>query len=114
MIQYSAEDLAEARQALVQQWGVQAQRVDKGTLDWEILVEALAERIEWLFKHDYNRLLTAVYILDISEARYKAALDQPGMTERARDLAEAILDRETQKIISRRRYAQQPPAQLDE
>jgi hypothetical protein len=106
--------LPEARQILAQQWGVRTIAEAPEDLHWELLLEALAERIEWLFKHDYNRLVTAVYLLDIGEARFRAALDQPGMAERARDLAQAILERESEKIISRRRYAQRPPAQLDD
>lgn len=102
------QDLVEIRQALVAQWGIVAA---SGPDDWEVLLEALTQRVGHLLLHNPNKLLTALYILDISEKRYLQALDQPTHLDRAHDLARAILERETEKIRTRQRYGK-PPDEL--
>lgn len=68
------------------------------------LVSDLAERVEWLMKHDYERLLNAIYLLDVPERRFHEAVRSRPTGAAARRLAEAILERERQKFESRRRY----------
>ncbi len=99
--------LADTRDALVERWNV---RPDAGG-DWDILLEALAERILGLLQNNPGRLFSALYVLDISERVSSEAMAAHKMPDQARALAKAILDRETQKIATRRRYAapQQPP-----
>lgn len=99
-----ADTLAEARSLLAAQWGA-VPRIEDAALTRALLVEALAERIAWLLRHDPNRLLTAMYLLDVGEARFRAAIDHPAIEDRAEALAELVFDRETEKIRTRRRYA---------
>jgi len=98
--------LADTRDALVERWQVHS---DAGS-DWDILLEALAERILGLLRDNPDRLLSALYVLDISERVYREAMGAPTMPDKAVTLAKAILDRETQKIATRRKYAAQQPA----
>lgn len=100
--------IRETQAVLVQSWHVQPVSVRPEDLTWQLLREELAERILDLLKYKPNKLLTALYVLDISERRYAQAMEQPTMDDRAWDLAQAILERESQKIESRKRYAQPP------
>jgi len=61
-----------------------------------------------------RKLTTAVYLLDISERRYRAAMRRPGIAQKARTLAEIILERESEKIASRQRYAGEPRKRLEQ
>lgn len=105
--------LRETHAVLVSSWQVQPTEVRPEDLTWQLLREELAERILHLLKDRPNKLLTALYVLDIAEQRYAQAMEQPTMQDRAWDLAQAILERESQKIASRKRYAQPPRAELD-
>jgi hypothetical protein len=65
------------------------------------------ERVtDWL-RNDFNFLVNALYRLDISESRVKAALDLPNEEAIVQQLTKEILLREQQKMDSRERYRNQ-------
>jgi hypothetical protein len=103
----TGEEAAEIRRELVTQWGVRMPVVTAAEDEWTIVLAALRERVADLLARNPQKLLTALYILDISEKRYLQALDQPTQADRAHDLALAILERETEKIRTRRMYGGQ-------
>ncbi len=96
---------ADTRDALVERWHV---RSDAGG-DWDVLLEALAGRILGLLRDNPDRLYSALYVLDISERVTREAMAAPTMQDKSAALAKAILDRETQKIATRRKYSAPPP-----
>lgn len=103
----SDHELVETQRALVRNWGTAPAPVADDDLNRRMLLEALVERILHLFKYDYNKLLTALYMLDVPEARYRTALQQPDLAAKAQMLAELILDRETARVRSWLFYAEQ-------
>jgi hypothetical protein len=68
------------------------------------LLAALAERVRQLLDSDSSNLATAMYTLDIDELRFQTAMNLPGNDMKSTAVAELILERESQKIESRRRY----------
>ncbi len=108
------DNFAAAREVLQQQWEVTvAPRPDRD-MNWELLLEALTERISDLMLNNPRKLTTAVYLLDISERRYQDAMRRPGIAQKARALAEIILERESEKIALRQRYAREPRKRLEQ
>ncbi len=101
------EDLEATCAVLKDQWSVRPPAVADADLNWELLIEALAERIAILLEENPRKLLTALYVLDIAEWRFKEAMTGPTLQARARSLAQTILERETEKIRTRRKYAGQ-------
>lgn len=93
------------RRALVQSWNVAIPSADQSR---EGLLDALAARVLHLMRHDFSRLTSALYLLDVREDRYLAALRAPSEQKSARRLAELILDREEEKALSRAKYARRP------
>ena len=93
------------RDALVRQWevaeGTEPQR--------DLLLAALAERVQELFDRDSDRLTSAMYTLDIDEERFGAAMGLTNSDAQALAVAELILEREYQKMESRLRYAAMKP-----
>lgn len=87
--------------SLAHEWGLPAGASE------DSVASGLAARVAWLMKHDYERLLNAVYLLDLSERRFRAAMALGSNEAAARALAELILEREREKFESRRRYRQQ-------
>lgn len=93
------------RDVLQRQWDVAVSSIPQGDMHWELLLEALEERISDLLRNNPRKLITAVYLLDISERRYQEAMKSPGIARKARALAEIILERESEKIIMRQRFS---------
>ncbi len=69
------------------------------------LKEWLVENIEWLIDNDFERLLTILYRIDVSEIKIKRLIEQNEGENAAEIIAELILERELQKIESRKRYS---------
>ncbi len=95
-------DLQDIHQALVQQWGIWP--VGENRIAWDALVEELGRRVEFLLKHDFERLMSCMYMVDVSEQRFSEAVKLPEEDRPARVIAELILEREVQKMESRKRY----------
>jgi len=108
------DNLAAAREVLQRQWEVTVPPKSDRDLNWELLLEALEERITDLMLNNPRKLTTAVYLLDISERRYQKAMRRPGIAQKARALAEIILERESEKIALRQRYAGEPRKRLEQ
>lgn len=105
MPEHPASDYAEACEALALRWGVDLPAVQDKSSDYAMLLEELTGRVSHLLLHRHQKLMASLYILDISERRYRAAMEAETHAERAYALAQAILERETEKIASRRKYS---------
>ncbi len=100
--------LAETCLALSERWDIRLEDDPGASSDYELLLDVLTERVSHLMMHRNQKLMASLHILDISERRYKAAMSAPTHADRAAALARAILERETEKIASRRKYAAAP------
>lgn len=97
--------LLETQAVLASNWRVAPVAENEEDLNQEMLLAALGERIFHLLGYNMEKLLSSMYILDISEARFGEAMQAPTMKDRARRIAEIVYGRETEKIQSRRNYA---------
>ncbi|SFB71715.1 hypothetical protein [Kaistella jeonii] len=70
--------------------------------------EVLVAFIDDLIRNDFNRLLSILYRVDISEQKLKRKLAENKETtvRSAEIIAQLLLDREEEKIISRAKYKQ--------
>ena len=98
-------DSRELYAALARNWGLASDAAD-ALSDRSAILEALTARVGQLLRHDFQRLVTAMYTLDIDETRFRQALEGEESTA-ARRVAELILDRESAKMKSRQQYADQ-------
>ena len=96
------DDLTRLRHALTQTWNFAP--VPSQDLTEAELTDLLQRKVEFLLKHDYQRLLSGLYILDITETKLTEANARKSTGETARLLAEAILEREIEKMESRKKY----------
>lgn len=72
--------------------------------DFDRLEDFLTKQVNYLLDHDLNKLLNALYRIDISENQVKSLLQNSRQGEIARNMAKAIIEREKQKVITRRQY----------
>ncbi|GAB4245908.1 MAG: hypothetical protein Tsb0034_24610 [Ekhidna sp.] len=64
----------------------------------------LTKQINELLDHDFNRLLNALYRIDIPENQVKCLLESTPPNEIAAALAAAVIEREKQKVLTRLKY----------
>ena len=68
--------------------------------------QALIEQINLLIIHDFNRLVNMLYRMDVSEARINDLLKQQAGKDAAEIIAALMIERELQRIRSRRQFKQ--------
>lgn len=98
-------DLEPIRHALVQGWNL---RPGEGPDTEHALLDALTRRVEFLLRHDLDRLMTGLYVLDIPESRFRESLAQTDTSSASRTLATAIIAREREKAATRERFRRKP------
>jgi hypothetical protein len=77
----------------------------------ETLEALLAERINDMINKDFNVLIQLLYRVDVSESKLRQLLQENTTTDASRTIAGLILERQWQKIITRRKYSQHDPMQ---
>ena len=70
----------------------------------EMLESILADRINTMITADFNRLISLLYRIDVSETKLKQLLKENAGTDAGLLIARLILERQWQKIETRRKY----------
>ena len=77
---------------------------------WELTADALenqlAEKINLLIQRDFEAVVQLLYRIDVSEKRLRGILNSDTGEDAGRIIARLIMERQWQKIESRRRYRQ--------
>ncbi|HEV2480535.1 MAG TPA: hypothetical protein VGS79_12755 [Puia sp.] len=74
------------------------------------LENLLAEKINILIQRDFGALVQLLYRIDVSENRLRGMLDDNKGEDAGRLIARLIMERQWQKIETRRRYRQDDAA----
>ena len=72
--------------------------------DRAALKAALSRVIHYLLDHDMSRLLQALYRIDVAESSVKHILAYAVSDAMAGELADLVIDRQLQKVITRNKY----------
>lgn len=72
----------------------------------EEIHQALKRVINHLLDKDLERLLTALYRIDVEEQKFKQILSDSKPDSIASELANLIIERQIKKIETRRKYSQ--------
>lgn len=70
----------------------------------EEMQRLLEAHINRLIEMDFNRLISILYRIDVSEEKLKKALAENNDTGAGKIIAELIVERQQQKLISRKKY----------
>ena len=73
-------------------------------LSSELLKEKLGQYINYLIVNDFQKLVSILYRIDVSEAKLKYLLKENAETDAAPIIAELIIERQLQKIKSRQDF----------
>jgi hypothetical protein len=74
------------------------------TLTMDALEALLAERINDMINKDFNALIQLLYRIDVNEAKLRGVLRDNQASDSGRLIARLILERQWQKILTRREY----------
>ncbi|MBK6936201.1 MAG: hypothetical protein IPH18_04430 [Chitinophagaceae bacterium] len=83
-------------------------------IPYEKLREAVAGQISPLITNDFNKLLSLLYRIDINENKLKNMLAKNPGTDAALLIADLVIERQLQKIESRKMFNQQKGANDEE
>jgi hypothetical protein len=71
----------------------------------EDLKDKLEKIVAYLLDNDFERLLNAMYRLDIDEKKFRLAVSGSGVNTVSREIVELIIAREIQKMKTRIQYS---------
>jgi hypothetical protein len=71
-------------------------------ISYEILKEKLSAHISHLIQSDFQKLVSALYRIDVREAKLKSLLKENPDSDAGKIIAELIIERHLQKIKSRK------------
>ena len=77
-----------------------------GKISNEELQKMLAEHINHLIKDDFEKLVGYLYRIDVNEQKLKTLLQQYANEDAGNIIALLIIERQEQKIRSRKQYSQ--------
>ncbi len=75
---------------------------EESSFGW--LMSYLEKQINYLLDHDFNRLINAMYRIDIPDHQVNELLYSSQTGELALNLAKVIIEREKQKVMTREKY----------
>ncbi len=76
----------------------------QNTEAWEELHCKLSFVIRHLLQHDFERLLQAMYRIDVSEIKFREAMQNPDLNSVANQITDLVLQRESEKAYFRELY----------
>ena len=99
------EDLVAGSSLIIKDFQLESDAlIDVPKLTYDSLLARLVQIVDHLISKDFNRLLNALYRIDVSEEKLKSVFAQrPENTSLI--IAQMILDRELQKVASRKKHS---------
>ncbi len=80
---------------------------DDAFIDEAALLDIFTVRVEELIRNNLDLLLSSLYRLDVEEHKIQKALRSPSVPA-ARGIAQLIIDRQKEKIATRKMYSSGP------
>ena len=98
------ENVRDVSELVVRDFCLEEKRESIVTNDLQEFRGNLCKVINHMLDHDFERLLNAMYRLDINEDRFKKILTGQKIENVAQNIADLVINRELQKLITRRKH----------
>jgi len=98
-----SNDITEVSSLIRRDFGLGNEELVQSTTMDELKAK-LTQIITYLLDKDFERLLHAMYRMDINEEKLKIVLASDPPENVAPNIAELIIQRELQKVVTRRKY----------
>lgn len=101
------QDFRETALAIRSQFGLEdfANQAADEQQKHEWLKKALAKRIGEMIDHEFDKFVNLLYRIDISETKVRQALSEQPFSQGLEKVAEMIIQRQLQKVITRKQYS---------
>lgn len=76
---------------------------ERGEFSFDRLLDWLTKQVDYLIDHDYKHLVDALYRIDVPESTVTQILEG-NVANVSRRLAQAILERQMKKAVTRLKY----------
>jgi hypothetical protein len=100
----TGEDIQDVSELVIRDFSLEEKRDALISNDMQEFRGKLRNLINHMLDNDFERLLVAMYRLDINEHRFKMALSDLNTLNVAQDIADLVIEREMQKVLTRRKY----------
>lgn len=77
-----------------------------GKISFEELQSKLTVHINYLIRHHFEKLVSLLYRIDVSEPKIKSLLQQQPNEDAAKIIADLVIERQLQKIKTRQQFSQ--------
>ena len=94
------EKQEEIRNYLQNEFGI----IIRADSEWKVMEKILAEYIDELIQRDFDKLVSLLYRIDVSEARLRKVLAENMGIHASELISQMILERQLQKIESREKF----------
>lgn len=71
---------------------------------YEALLQRLTVEVQYLIDYNLEKLWNVLYRIDVSEKKVRELLANTPYTQHAQGIAQLIIERQQQKIITRKQY----------
>lgn len=75
-----------------------------GENNFEVVRQKLIEEIQYLIDYDLDKLWSVLYRIDVAEKKVKSVISNTPYNKHAAHIADLIIHRQQEKIISRKKY----------
>lgn len=103
-----------AQQELIQQINKELSIDLSEQIDEQQLIIQLETYVNQLIVHHFEQLVSLLYRIDVSENKISQALQQQAGEDAAKLITHLIIERQLQKVASRKRYTRKFPEAGDE
>ena len=86
----------------------------KENISLDQLKDRLAEQVNYLVDHDFNKLVSLLYRIDVNETRLRQLLIEHATYDAGRIIADLVIERQLQKIKSREQFQAKNQNKIDE
>ena len=101
-------DQLELKKSIVEQFALTCPE----KISMEELEQELSVKINWLIQNNFEQLVFILYRVDVNESKLRLLLNQLGGEDAGKIIAGLIIERQTQKMITRQQFKQQ--GEIDE
>lgn len=97
------DDQLEIRNSITEQFELSCPE----KISMEELERELSVKINWLIQNNFEQLVFILYRIDVNESKLRLLLNQFTGEDTGKIIAQLIIERQTQKIITRQQFKQQ-------
>ena len=100
----TGDDIRDVSELIIRDFHLEEKQVELVSQDMQEFREKLRMLINYMLDNEFEKLLNAMYRLDINEEKFKLVLSNQESPDVGLDIADLVIEREMQKVITRRKY----------